>query len=98
MTTERSVALRRRHRRYIARNKPPCHLCGEPINYDLKHPDPMSFVVDHVIAISRGGSDDLDNKAASHKVCNESRGNRDIDTWRGTVAPPPRSYVTWRTW
>ncbi|MGV5046876.1 HNH endonuclease [Rhodococcus pyridinivorans] len=92
----RNTATRDRHRRYIARTKPPCHLCGEDIDYSLPHLDPMSFVVDHVQAIARGGLDELENKAAAHRRCNEAKGAKlleDMAAYKG-----PREYVTDRTW
>ncbi len=52
-----------------------CHLCGEWINEDDRS-------VDHVIARSHGGTDDISNCKPAHKVCNSSRGNRPIEEWR----------------
>lgn len=65
-----------RHRKIIAKAKPPCALCGEPIDYDLPHLDPYSFVVDHVVPLNRGGTDTLDNVQAAHRSCNRSKGDR----------------------
>ncbi|WP_138999467.1 HNH endonuclease [Rhodococcus zopfii] len=100
MQQDRSVTLRRRHRAYFRRHKPPCHLCGKEIDYTLHYRNPMAFVVDHVVAIARGGSDDINNKAAAHRVCNESKGAKGVDEWRAGSKPrtEPRHYVTWRTW
>ncbi|GAA1959941.1 HNH endonuclease [Microbacterium aquimaris] len=70
---KRSDALRKRHRVIIARTKPNCHICGQPIDYTLKYPDPMSFVVDHVKALANGGADTLANKAAAHNTCNSTK-------------------------
>ncbi|MCV0334082.1 HNH endonuclease [Microbacterium sp.] len=69
----RSSALRKKHRAHFARSKPSCHICGGPIDYSLKWPDPMCFVVDHLVAIANGGSDQLSNKAASHNHCNSKK-------------------------
>lgn len=42
----------------------PCHLCGKPIDYTLgwsidesgkRKPHPMSFVVDEIVPVSKGG-------------------------------------------
>lgn len=62
----RSDALRKKHRAQIARTKPNCHICGRSIDYSLRFPDPMCFVVDHLVPIAKGGSDALSNKKAAH--------------------------------
>ena len=70
MTMTRNTQIRDQHRAAIARTKPPCGLCGEPIDYTLKWPHARSFVVDHIIPIIHGGTDTLDNKQAAHRDCN----------------------------
>lgn len=65
-------------RQAVARLRVPgarCWICGHEIDLDIKHPDPMSFSVDHVTALSRGG-DPLDpaNHRPAHLGCNSSRG------------------------
>ena len=90
MSTGRSTTVRDQHRSAIRRTRPPCGICGEPIDYSLRTPDPMSFEVDHVVALVNGGTDTLDNKQASHRHCNRTK-------WHG-VPDAPRSFVTARTW
>ena len=92
MSAGRNTNTRDQHRRAIARTKPPCGICGEPIDYTLRTPDPMSFEVDHILAIDNGGTDTLDNKQASHRRCNREKWNRldEVDA--------PRTFVTTRTW
>lgn len=34
------------------RENRPCSLCGKPIDYTLKWPDPGSFTADHVVPLS----------------------------------------------
>lgn len=55
----------------------PCHICRMPIDYGLPAGDPMSFEVDELIPVSRGG-DPLDraNVDAAHRICNQRKGNR----------------------
>ena len=72
----RSTSVRDRHRRIISRNEPPCHICGEPINYQAHHLDPLSFTIDHITPINRGGSDTLDNTAAAHRKCNRDKSDK----------------------
>jgi 5-methylcytosine-specific restriction endonuclease McrA len=73
----RNDALRKKHRAQIARAKPACHICGKEIDYSLPYPDPMCFVVDHVVAVANGGSDLIDNKKAAHHSCNSKKRARD---------------------
>lgn len=68
--TKRSTATRDRHRTILRRGGAPCHICGEVIDYSLPHLAPGAFVVDHIVPLSRGGTDTLDNKAPAHRSCN----------------------------
>jgi 5-methylcytosine-specific restriction endonuclease McrA len=47
-----------------------CHLCREKIDPTLSHPDPMCATVDHVVPLSRGGTDLRSNVAPAHLRCN----------------------------
>lgn len=67
---KRSTTIRDKHRAIIAKAKPNCAICGQPIDYRLPHLDPMAFVVDHIKPLARGGTDTLDNKQATHRSCN----------------------------
>lgn len=71
--SQRSSARRQRMRRTIARTKPACHICGQPIDYDLGHLHPMSFVIDHVVPLAKGGADEASNVAAAHRSCNSTK-------------------------
>ena len=74
--------IRARHRAIGA----PCALCGKPIDYSLgmvttpdgkRRPHPMSFVVDEIVPVSKGGSPiDMENTQAAHWICNARKGNR----------------------
>lgn len=92
MSAGRNTTIRDRHRSAIRREKPPCGICGEDIDYSLRSPDPMSFEVDHIIAIANGGTDTIENKQASHRKCNREKWHRVTD------ATAPRTFVTTRTW
>ena len=49
-----------------------CHYCE-------KHGRPMEL--DHVVARSKGGTDDYDNLAVACIVCNTDKGNLDLAEW-----------------
>lgn len=68
--SRRSTTIRDRHRSIIAKAKPSCAICGEPIDYQLPHLDPMAYVVDHIVPLAKGGTDTIDNKQAAHRSCN----------------------------
>ena len=74
-------------RKRLAREGLPCALCGKPIDYSLttyvdpkdgktkRHP--LSFEVDEIIPISKGGSPtDRDNVQPVHRICNQRKGNK----------------------
>ena len=65
-----------RLRRQVARTRPACHICGQPIDYTLHYLDPKAYVIDHVVPLSRGGRDDLSNVAAAHRDCNSTKRSR----------------------
>jgi 5-methylcytosine-specific restriction endonuclease McrA len=74
--SQRNTTIRDRHRQQIRKTQAACGICGQPIDYELPHTDPMSFVVDHIIPLIRGGTDTLDNKQASHRACNQAKASR----------------------
>lgn len=93
MQPGRNTARRDRFRRIIRRGEPPCHLCGEAIDYQAEHLDPLSFTIDHVTPLARGGTDTLDNIAAAHRKC-----NRDKGATAPTLLPGGVTFVTHRKW
>ena len=91
MATPRNTTTRDRHRRTIATDEPPCGICGEPIDYTLRHPNPKSYVVDHIIPLIKGGADTLDNKQAAHRDCNRDKSDK-------LIYEPGVTFVTERKW
>lgn len=47
-----------------------CGICIEPMDRDLRYPDPMSPSLDHIVPLSKGGHHVRDNVQASHLLCN----------------------------
>ena len=69
----RNTTIRDRHRKTIARDEPPCGICGDPIDYALPYTDPRSFVVDHIVPWMASRDDSLENKQAAHRDCNREK-------------------------
>ena len=63
----RYTAQRDKDRARIKATRANCAICGQAINYELPHTDPLSFVVDHIVPLSKGGADALANKQAAHR-------------------------------
>ena len=54
-----------------------CYICEESINLASQRTD-----IDHIEALSLGGSDDKHNLAITHAGCNRSKGIRDLQLQR----------------
>jgi len=65
--TRRNTATRDKARAKLKATRAACHICGQPIDYDLHWEDSRSFVVDHVIPLAKGGEDALSNMRAAHR-------------------------------
>lgn len=57
-----------------------CHYCEKPL-----HPF-NDFQVDHVVAVSQGGTNDPDNLVASCRACNSQKWAHDEDDFRNRLA------------
>ncbi len=62
-----------RHRARWLALKPACAICGKPIDYTLRWPNPGSFVVDHIIPIAKGGAHTFENTQPAHADCNSKK-------------------------
>ncbi|WP_326700215.1 HNH endonuclease [Streptomyces sp. NBC_01754] len=82
----------RPYRRLVATVKTsglPCWLCGHDIDPTLDAKHPLSFTLDHLVPLSRGGSLlDPANARSAHRRCNSARGNR-------TSLKQPRASRRW---
>ena len=57
-----------------------CALCGKPVDFTLKYPDPWSATIDHIIPIDKGGHpSDLSNLQLAHFRCNRLKSDRILD-------------------
>ena len=58
-----------------------CHLCGQPIDFEAprrfnKPGWELGLQMDHVIPISKGGPDTLENVKPAHGLCNITKNNK----------------------
>jgi len=72
---DNSPRIRERARKRLAAQRGDCHICGQPIDYTLKTPDPMSFELDHLKSkfLNPELAFDPRNHAASHRKCNRAK-------------------------
>lgn len=83
--TNRQKNSRRRKYRFISQSKFmeisirdewTCHLCGEQIDESLPRQAKMGASLDHVLPISKGGTDHPENLKLAHFICNVRKGNK----------------------
>lgn len=78
----RAVSVKRQKARSLT-----CYLCHQPISLDYKTPHPLSFELDHILALNNGGSAfDSRNHASSHRQCNRNKSDH-IYGGKGTPMP-----------
>lgn len=53
-----------------------CSICGDSIDMTLVRPNLMSFSIDHVVSLARGGPHVYTNVAPAHLLCNMQKGDR----------------------
>ena len=77
-TWDNSARVRERARAKLRRENGPCWICGQPIDYTLRTPDPGSFELDHKLAKETHPelAFDPNNWAASHRQCNRAKSNK----------------------
>lgn len=56
-----------------------CQLCFSKIDRNLHHVDMMSWTLDHIIPLSKGGGHLYSNIQLAHRVCNQKKGNKIIE-------------------
>ena len=62
-----------------------CGICGKPVDFSIRYPNPLSPCIDHIIPIAKGGHpSDIDNMQLAHWTCNRQKSDKLIES-RGTV-------------
>ena len=60
----------------IERDGNVCHLCDGEIDLSLPRNSRFGATIDHVVPVSKGGADTLENMRLAHWICNIKKGNR----------------------
>lgn len=76
----------------------PCWMCGLPIDPARKAGDPLSFELDELVPVSKGGDPvDFSNVKASHRCCNQWRQAKSVGAVVAMRNEARNRYGGWRT-
>jgi 5-methylcytosine-specific restriction endonuclease McrA len=65
------------NKRKIYATQKVCGICGNPVDFRLKFPHPLSPCIDHIIPVAKGGHpSDLSNLQLAHMYCNRQKSDR----------------------
>ena len=54
-----------------------CGICGKPVDFSIKYPDPLSACIDHIVPINKGGHpSDISNLQLAHRTCNRLKSDK----------------------
>lgn len=66
-----------KNRLVIRKTQTVCGICGQPVDFSYKTPHPLSWTVDHIIPVSKGGHpSDLQNLQLAHRWCNRQKSDK----------------------
>lgn len=67
-------------RRIIYSSQSNCAICGRPVDFDKRFPDPWSATIDHIVPISKGGDPaSLNNLQLAHLQCNRIKASKLVE-------------------
>lgn len=65
------------NKRKIYATQKECGICGQPVDFSLKFPHPLSPCIDHIIPVDKGGHpSDLQNLQLAHLTCNRAKSDK----------------------
>lgn len=71
-TTHNAAFLKAKKKIYATQRV--CGICGRPVDFEKRYPDPLSPCIDHIIPISKGGHpSDIANLQLAHWACNRQK-------------------------
>lgn len=88
---QRNGNARRKLRAKVKSWGEPCHICGRPIDYSLPAGNPLSYELDEIMPVAKGGNPlDINNVKPAHRICNQ----RKSDKLMSELAKAPREELT----
>lgn len=87
-----------RNRRRIIYSQSVCGICGLPVDKSLRYPNPMCATVDHIIPVTKGGTNELSNLQLAHHYCNRQKSDKLYDVEQKPIKENNRSipqYIDW---
>lgn len=93
-----------RNKKRIYASQRVCGICGQPVDFSLRYPHPMSACIDHIIPISKGGHPSaMENLQLAHWTCNRQKSDRVIrarateeTTISNRILPQSRDWTAYR--
>ena len=74
----------------------PCWICGLPIDYGAPSKTPLSFELDELVPVSKGGDPaDMANTAPAHRCCNQWRSDRSVSAVERVRAEVRARFGPW---
>lgn len=76
-----------------------CGICGRPVDFDKKFPDPWSATIDHIIPVIKGGDPtSLENLQLAHSYCNRQKSTKLVELRVKEKAVSNRELPLSRDW
>ena len=67
----------RRNKEKIFATQTVCGICGQPVDFELKYPHPLSACIDHIVPVAKGGHpSDRENLQLAHWSCNRQKSDK----------------------
>lgn len=75
-----------KNKKRICATQSVCAICGQPVDFNLKYPHPLSACIDHIIPVAKGGHpSDIDNLQLAHLTCNRQKSDKLSRQSKGTT-------------
>ena len=66
-----------KNKRVIFKTQNTCGICGKPVDFLIKYPDPLSATIDHIVPVAKNGHpSDIENLQLSHFSCNRQKSDK----------------------